>query len=61
MASLLILTSLIDNAIEADSYFLEEDDVGKCWMEESRIWGEVECVMQIDNTFYKDNTTYSQV
>ncbi len=59
MASLLIFTSLIDNAIEADSYFLEEDDVGKCWMEESRIWGEVECVMQIDNTFYKDNTTYS--
>ena len=59
MASLLIFTSLIDNAIEADSYFLEENDLGKCWMEESRIWGEVECVMQIDNTFYKDNTTYS--
>ena len=59
MASLLIFTSLIDNAIESDSYLLEDENLGKCWMEESIIWGDVECVIQIDDTFYKDNTTYS--
>ena len=59
MASLLIFTSLIDNAIESDSYLLEEENLGKCWMEESRIWGEVECVKLIDDKFYRDSTTYS--
>jgi len=28
-------------------------------MEESRIWGEVECVKLIDDKFYRDSTTYS--
>ena len=59
MASLLIFTSLIDNAIESDSYLSEDNNLGKCWMEESRIWGEVECIKLMDDKIYKDVTTYT--
>ena len=60
MASLLIFTSLIDNAIESDSHLLgDEENMGKCWMEEPRIWGEIECITLIDNEFYRDNAAYT--
>ena len=60
MASLLIFTSLIDNAIESDSHLLgDEENMGKCWMEEPRIWGEIECITLIDNEFYRDNVAYT--
>ena len=46
MASLLIFTSLIDNALIADSHTLDEKQeiAGGCWMSNPAIWGETECV-----------------
>ena len=46
MASLLIFTSLIDNALITDSHTLDENQeiAGGCWMSNPAIWGETECV-----------------
>jgi len=46
MASLLIFTSLIDNALIADSHTLDENQemAGGCWMSNPAIWGKTECV-----------------
>jgi len=46
MASLLIFTSLIDNALVTDSHTLDENQeiAGGCWMSNPAIWGETECV-----------------
>jgi hypothetical protein len=61
MASLLLFTSLIDNAIESDRHLLNqgEDNIGTCWMEEPRIWGETECIIYIDDQAYTDHSTYT--
>ena len=60
MASLLLFTSLIDNAIESDRHLSEEDEkIGTCWMEEPRIWGKTECFTLIDDEIFRDVTTYS--
>ncbi len=59
MASLLIFTSLIDNAIDSDRLLYDEEEVGKCWMDEPRIWGETECVTQIDNIIYTDTSNFT--
>ncbi|MDE0742247.1 MAG: hypothetical protein OSB59_06660, partial [Candidatus Poseidoniia archaeon] len=61
MASLLLFTSLIDNAIESDRHLLDqgEDNIGTCWMEEPRIWGETECMVLIDDTIYTDKVTFT--
>jgi len=60
MASLLLFTSLIDNAIESDRHLSEDDEnIGTCWMEEPRIWGEKECFTVIDEENFRDVTTYS--
>ena len=60
MGSLLIFTSLIDNAIESDSRLLEnQGEMGECWMEEVIVWGETECLVQVDGVIYKDETNYS--
>jgi len=61
MASLLLFTSAIDNAIESDRHLLNqgEDNIGTCWMEEPRIWGETECMVLIDDTIYTDNSTFT--
>ena len=60
MASLLLFTSVIDNAIESDQHLLDQDEsLGACWMEEPRIWGETECVVLIDNDIYTDKTTFT--
>ena len=59
MASLLIFTSLIDNAIDSDRLLYDEEEVGKCWMDEPRIWGETECVIQIDNVIYTDTSNFT--
>ena len=60
MASLLLFTSAIDNAIESDQHLLDQDEgLGTCWMEEPRIWGETECIVLIDDTIYTDNSTFT--
>ena len=60
MASLLLFTTLIDNAIESDRHLSEEDEkIGTCWMEEPRIWGKTECFTLIDDEIFRDVTTYS--
>jgi len=60
MASLLLFTSMIDNAIESDRHLSEEDErIGTCWMEEPRIWGKTECFTLIDDEIFRDITTYS--
>ena len=61
MASLLLFTSLIDNAIESDRHLLDqdEDNIGTCWIEEPRIWGETECMVLIDDTVYTDKATFT--
>ena len=59
MASLLLFTSLIDNAIESDRHLLDQEDIGTCWMEEPRIWGETECMLLIDDTVYTDKATFT--
>ena len=45
MTSLLLFTTLIDNALESDEILLEEgpENVSGCWMKEPIIWGETEC------------------
>ena len=59
MASLLLFTTLIDNAIESDRHLSEEDEkVGTCWMEEPRIWGKTECFTLIDDEIFRDVTAY---
>ena len=60
MASLLIFTSLIDNAIESDRLLYEDEEkAGTCWMDEPRIWGETECVIQVDNVIYTDTSNFT--
>ena len=60
MASLLLFTSAIDNAIESDQHLLDQDEgLGTCWMEEPRIWGETECMVLIDDTVYTDKATFT--
>jgi len=60
MASLLLFTSTIDNAIESDQHLLDHDEeLGTCWMGEPRIWGETECMVLIDDTVYTDKTTFT--
>ena len=60
MASLLLFTSLIDNAIESDRHLSEDDEkIGTCWMEEPKIWGKTECFTLIDDEIFRDITTYS--
>ena len=61
MASLLLFTSAIDNAIESDRHLLDqdEDNIGTCWIEEPRIWGETECMVLIDDTVYTDKATFT--
>jgi hypothetical protein len=46
MASLLIFTSLIDNALVTDSHTLDENQevAGGCWMSNPAIWGKTDCV-----------------
>jgi hypothetical protein len=59
MASLLLFTSLIDNAIESDRHLLDQEDIGACWMDEPRIWGETECMLLVDNIVYTDKATFT--
>ena len=60
MASLLIFTSLIDNALIADSHTLDENQemAGGCWMSNPAIWGETECV-SLDGGEYSYETEIS--
>jgi len=46
MASLLVFTALIDNALISDSHTLDQEQeiAGGCWMSEPVIWGKTECV-----------------
>ena len=60
MASLLLFTSVIDNAIESDQHLLDQDEsLGACWMEEPRIWGETECISEIEGEYYRDFSNYT--
>tara|TARA_Y100000768_G_C23938675_1_gene663941 strand:+ start:252 stop:1535 length:1284 start_codon:yes stop_codon:yes gene_type:complete len=60
MASLLIFTSLIDNVIESDRLLYEDEEkAGTCWMDKPMIWGETECLIQIDNRIYTDTSTFT--
>ena len=62
MASLLIFTSLIDNALIADSHTLDENQemAGGCWMSNPAIWGETECVSLDDGEYsYQTEISYS--
>ena len=64
MASLLIFTSLIDNALIADSHTLDanQEIAGGCWMSNPAIWGETECVSLTgdeDNYIYETEISYS--
>ena len=60
MASLLIFTSLIDNTIESDRLLYEDEEkAGTCWMDKPKIWGETECLIQIDNRIYTDTSTFT--
>ena len=46
MASLLIFTTLIDNALTSDEHLLDDNQnkAAGCWMSEPIIWGETECI-----------------
>ena len=46
MASLLVFTTLIDNALIADEHLLDDNQnkAAGCWMSEPIIWGENECI-----------------
>jgi len=46
MASLLVFTTLIDNALIADEHLLDDNQnkAAGCWMSEPIIWGETECI-----------------
>ena len=64
MASLLIFTALIDNALIADERFLDQsqEEASGCWMSEPAIWGEeINCVsLESDGTFvYESQISYS--
>lgn len=64
MASLLIFTALIDNALIADERFLDQDQekASGCWMSEPAIWDEENnCVsLESDGTFvYESQISYS--
>ena len=61
MTCLLLFTSLIDNAIESDRHLLDQNDENAetCWMEEPRIWGETDCISDIEGEYYKDITNYT--
>ena len=62
MASLLIFTSLIDNALIADSHTLDENQeiAGGCWMSNPAIWGETECVsLEGEEYSYQTEISYS--
>ena len=62
MASLLIFTALIDNALIADEHMLDEaqEVAGGCWMSEPLIWGEGDCVsLEDDGTYiYESQISY---
>jgi hypothetical protein len=58
MASLLIFTTLIDNALIADEHLLDnnQNNAAGCWMSEPVIWGESECISLDGNTNYITET-----
>jgi len=58
MASLLIFTTLIDNALTADEHLLDDNQNGAagCWMSEPIIWGESECISLDANGNYITET-----
>ena len=58
MASLLIFTALIDNALVADEHMLDEyqEIAGGCWMSEPIIWGEASCIsLENDGTYVQES------
>ena len=58
MASLLIFTALIDNALVADEHMLDEyqEVAGGCWMSEPVIWGEASCIsLGNDGTYVRES------
>ena len=64
MASLLIFTALIDNALIADERFLDDEqgNLSGCWMSEPAIWGEeINCVsLESDESFvYESEINYA--
>ena len=63
MASLLIFTSLIDNALVTDSHTLDENQeiAGGCWMSNPAIWGKTDCVsLEGDGTYvYESEIRYT--
>ena len=62
MASLLIFTSLIDNALITDSHTLDgnQEMAGGCWMSNPAIWGETECVSLVGGEYsYETEISYS--
>ena len=58
MASLLIFTTLIDNALIADEHLLDDNqnEAAGCWMSEPIIWGESECISLDANGNYITET-----
>jgi len=58
MASLLIFTTLIDNALIADEHLLDnnQNNAAGCWMSEPIIWGESECISLDGNGNYITET-----
>ena len=58
MASLLIFTTLIDNALMADEHLLDDNqnEAAGCWMSEPIIWGESECISLDANGNYITET-----
>ena len=58
MASLLIFTTLIDNALIADEHLLDDNqnEAAGCWMSEPIIWGESECISLDGNGNYVTET-----
>jgi hypothetical protein len=58
MASLLVFTTLIDNALIADEHLLDDNQnkAAGCWMSEPIIWGESECISLDENGNYITET-----
>ena len=58
MASLLVFTTLIDNALIADEHLLDDNqnNAAGCWMSEPIIWGEGECISLDGNGNYVTET-----
>ena len=63
MASLLIFTALVDNALTTDEHTLDmnQEIAGGCWMSEPVIWGESNCIELQGNGIYvtESNISYS--